>query len=100
MPDKGKYDDLAEYCFEKAKAEAVVVIVFEGKLGSGVSISEANPVWDAVINSRVKPVLPGVLRFFGGSNRSFGSGCGDFVSREGLILCQSHAASMMTFAQW
>jgi hypothetical protein len=34
----GKYDDLATYVREKARASAVVVIVVEGVKGSGFSV--------------------------------------------------------------
>jgi len=34
----GRYDHLATYCREKAEAEAVIVIIIGGNLGSGFSV--------------------------------------------------------------
>lgn len=63
----GKYDDLASYCIQKAKAQAVVVIVFGGSRGSGMSGKELRrePVADfdvALRSPAVQKLLPKVLR--------------------------------------
>lgn len=39
MIGPGRFDKLAEYCIAEAKAEAVVLIVFSGEKGSGMSAS-------------------------------------------------------------
>jgi hypothetical protein len=39
----GKYDDLATYCREQAEAVAGIVIILEGKHGSGFSMQSLEP---------------------------------------------------------
>ena len=36
----GKYDELANYCLKESEADAVVVIIFGGNKGSGMSGKE------------------------------------------------------------
>lgn len=60
----GKYDKLAERCITEADAEAVVLIVFSGNKGSGMSASvKLVPEFEvAMRNLEVIARLPGVLR--------------------------------------
>lgn len=44
----GKYDDLATYVREQAKAEGVIVIVFDGDKGNGFSAQGSIEVMQAV----------------------------------------------------
>ena len=48
----GRYDDLATYCREQAKAIGVIVMVFDGEKGSGFSVQ---------IPEGLMPVIPDVL---------------------------------------
>jgi hypothetical protein len=60
----GKYDDLASYCMAQVKADAVVVIVFNGDRGSGMSGKELATEYDIALRplSRLHKKLPAVLR--------------------------------------
>ena len=60
----GKYDDLAIYCMEQTKADAVVVIVIGGNRGHGMSGKERAAEHDIVMRpTRVlKRKLPAILR--------------------------------------
>jgi hypothetical protein len=59
----GKYDHLAMYCLKEAEAQAVVVIVLNGKDGSGMSGKE-RATYDVVMQrgSKLHDVLPKLLR--------------------------------------
>jgi hypothetical protein len=50
----GKYDDLATIVRERADAEAVIVIVFSGNLGSGFSVQTRG--------EDIARTLPAILR--------------------------------------
>ena len=59
----GKYDDLATYCLTETNAEAVVVIVFNGNRGSGLSAKEGVIDFEVALgSSMVQRKLPAVLR--------------------------------------
>jgi hypothetical protein len=60
----GKYDDLAIYCMEQTKADAVVVIVIGGNRGHGMSGKEHAAEHDIVMRPMraLKRKLPAVLR--------------------------------------
>lgn len=59
----GKYDELAEYCMREANAEAVVVIVFNGNKGQGMS-GKVSAEYEIAINPvhEIQRRLPAVLR--------------------------------------
>ncbi len=57
----GKYDDLATYCL--TETNAVVVIVFNGNRGSGLSAKEVVIDFEVALGSpMVQRKLPAVLR--------------------------------------
>lgn len=60
----GKYDKLAEMCLSTTNAEAVVVIVFNGNRGSGMSakVKLGADFEIAIRNMQVVADLPKVLR--------------------------------------
>ena len=51
---KGQYDHLAEAAMESAEARAAIVMILEGKHGSGFSVSSISPPMILA--------LPGILR--------------------------------------
>ena len=59
----GKYDELAAYCMREAQAEAVVVIVFNGTKGHGMS-GKVSAEYELAINParEIQRRLPTVLR--------------------------------------
>lgn len=61
MVGPGKYDDLAMHCLTEAKAEAAVVIIFDGRKGSGMSGKEINYDFVSASPQQMKK-LPAVLR--------------------------------------
>jgi hypothetical protein len=60
----GKYDDLATYCMEHTSADAVVVIVFNGNRGHGMSGKEKPIAFDLGMRPilSLKQKLPAILR--------------------------------------
>ena len=60
----GKYDDLATYCMEQTKADAVVVLVIGGNRGHGMSGKERPADFDIAMRPirELKRKLPAVLR--------------------------------------
>ena len=60
----GKYDDLATYCMEQTKADAVVVIVIGGNRGHGMGGKERPTEFDIALRPLriLKRKLPAVLR--------------------------------------
>lgn len=60
----GKYDDIATDCLEKTQADAIVLIVWNGNRGSGISGKELSTDFDIVMRSapQIPKKLPAVLR--------------------------------------
>lgn len=59
----GKYDKLAEMCIATTNAKAVVVIVFEGNRGNGMSMKlDLTAEFEIAGQLAIIKRLPGVLR--------------------------------------